>query len=42
MTLRAEEKGSEVKDTGYFIDGRIYGRAEIKYKNGNEYEGELK
>jgi hypothetical protein len=43
MTLNSDVKGSKVKDTaGYFIEGRIYGNAEIKYRNGNEYEGQLK
>jgi hypothetical protein len=43
MTLNSDVKGSKVKDTaGYFIEGRIYGNAEIKYRNGNEFEGQLK
>ena len=30
------------KDSGYFLKGRLYGKGEIKFKNGDSYQGEFK
>ena len=46
MTIANDEntsaKYSKSSDSGVFIKGKLYGRGEIKYKNGNLYVGFLK
>ena len=36
-----EDKAKE-KESGYFLKGKLFGKGEIKYKNGNTYQGRLK
>jgi hypothetical protein len=37
-----KQKHGERSDNGYFLQGKLYGRGQIKYKNGDTYEGILK
>ena len=37
-----KEKDGKESDSGYFLKGKIYGRGEIKFKNGDTYVGFLR
>jgi hypothetical protein len=38
----SQEKGKFNKDSGYFFKLKLYGKGEIKFKNGNTYVGQFK
>lgn len=42
MTMADENKDKKTKDSGSFLKGKVFGKGEIKYRNGNTYQGFLK
>lgn len=44
MTMINEDKDetTKKKESGYFLKGKLFGKGEIKYRNGNTYQGWLK
>lgn len=42
VDAKSVKETSDYNKSGHFMKGRLYGKGEIKYRNGDEYTGFLK